>query len=174
MSMYLMFSLEIFDFKRIIASLAGTKFFVVCEPGTQQMEALLKVIYELYTDYVLKNPFYEIEMPIRCELFDFNLSQTVQKDCVALLGRWYSLQLGSDLIFFWSVTFERIFSEQSYLLVCVRYLYIWFVSHSDVNLCKLLSICGMTFSIMERFSLYMEYAKIILLKLTKLVDSVMA
>ncbi|RWW33261.1 hypothetical protein GW17_00002038 [Ensete ventricosum] len=34
-------------------------------PGTLHMEALLKVIYELYTDYVLKNPFYEMEMPIR-------------------------------------------------------------------------------------------------------------
>lgn len=52
------------------------------------MEALLKVIYELYTDYVLKNPFYEMEMPIRCELFDLNLSQVIQKDRVALLGRW--------------------------------------------------------------------------------------
>ena len=51
------------------------------------MEALLKVIYELYTDYVLKNPFYEMEMPIRCELFDINLSLTVQKERVALLGR---------------------------------------------------------------------------------------
>lgn len=67
--------------------LAGTKFFVVCEPGTQHMELLLKHIYELYTDYVLKNPFYEMEMPIRCELFDINLSQAVQKDRVALLGR---------------------------------------------------------------------------------------
>lgn len=66
---------------------AGTKFFVVCEPGTLHMDALLKVIYELYTDYVLKNPFYEMEMPIRCELFDLNLSQAVQKDRVALLGR---------------------------------------------------------------------------------------
>ncbi|KAH9672338.1 Trafficking protein particle complex subunit [Citrus sinensis] len=65
----------------------GTKFFVVCEPGTQHMESLLKVIYELYTDYVLKNPFYEMEMPIRCELFDINLSQAVQKDRVAMLGR---------------------------------------------------------------------------------------
>ncbi|TYG72563.1 hypothetical protein ES288_D04G031100v1 [Gossypium darwinii] len=44
--------------------LQGTKFFVVCEPGTQHMEALLKVVYELYTDYVLKNPFYEMEMPL--------------------------------------------------------------------------------------------------------------
>ncbi|KAJ0089097.1 hypothetical protein Patl1_31863 [Pistacia atlantica] len=69
------------------AGAAGTKFFVVCEPGTPHMESLLKVIYELYTDYVLKNPFYEMEMPIRCELFDINLSQAIQKDRVALLGR---------------------------------------------------------------------------------------
>lgn len=65
----------------------GTKFFVVCEPGTLYMENLLKHIYELYTDYVLKNPFYEMEMPIRCELFDISLAQAVQKDRVALLGR---------------------------------------------------------------------------------------
>ncbi|KAG4125287.1 hypothetical protein ERO13_D10G086816v2 [Gossypium hirsutum] len=58
----------------------------VCEPGTQHMEALLKVVYELYTGYVLKNPFYEMEMPIRFELFDINLTQAVQKDRVALLG----------------------------------------------------------------------------------------
>lgn len=67
--------------------LAGTKFFVVSEPGTQHMENLLKHIYELYTDYVLKNPFYEMEMPIRCELFDINLAQAVLKDRVAYLGR---------------------------------------------------------------------------------------
>ncbi|KAG6761152.1 hypothetical protein POTOM_034348 [Populus tomentosa] len=71
----------------LFTSILGTKFFVVCEPGTQHMEGLLKVIYELYTDYVLKNPFYEMEMPIRCELFDINLSQAIQKDRVALLGR---------------------------------------------------------------------------------------
>ncbi|KAG6406304.1 hypothetical protein SASPL_133904 [Salvia splendens] len=64
-----------------------SKFFVVCEPGTQHMENLLKHIYELYTDYVLKNPFYEMEMPIRCELFDISLAQAVQKERVALLGR---------------------------------------------------------------------------------------
>ncbi|KAG4154296.1 hypothetical protein ERO13_D03G049466v2 [Gossypium hirsutum] len=51
------------------------------------MEALLKVVYELYTDYVLKNPFYEMEMPIRFKLFDINLTQAVQKDRVVLLGR---------------------------------------------------------------------------------------
>ncbi|XP_038692995.1 trafficking protein particle complex subunit 4-like isoform X1 [Tripterygium wilfordii] len=66
--------------------LTGTKFFVVCEPGTLHMESLLKVIYELYSDYVLKNPFYEMEMPIRCDLFDIHLTQAIQKDRVALLG----------------------------------------------------------------------------------------
>jgi hypothetical protein len=30
-------------------------------------------IYNLYCDFVLKNPFYEVEMPIRCELFDQSL-----------------------------------------------------------------------------------------------------
>lgn len=34
-------------------------------------------IYDLYTDYVLKNPFYEVEMPVRCELFDTNLFATI-------------------------------------------------------------------------------------------------
>uniref|UniRef100_A0A0D9WLZ9 Trafficking protein particle complex subunit n=1 Tax=Leersia perrieri TaxID=77586 RepID=A0A0D9WLZ9_9ORYZ len=68
-------------------SLTGTKFFAVCETGAQNIEVLLKVIYELYTDFVLKNPFYEMEMPIRCELFDLNLAQVLQKDRVALLGR---------------------------------------------------------------------------------------
>ncbi|CAN6208673.1 unnamed protein product [Urochloa humidicola] len=68
-------------------SLTGTNFFAVCETGAPNMEMLLKVIYELYTDFVLKNPFYEMEMPIRCELFDLNLAQVIQKDRVALLGR---------------------------------------------------------------------------------------
>lgn len=34
-------------------------------------------VYPLYADYVLKNPFYEVEMPIRCELFDANLATAV-------------------------------------------------------------------------------------------------
>jgi hypothetical protein len=72
----------------MIASVSpGTKFFAVCETGAQNIETLLKVIYELYTDFVLKNPFYEMEMPIRCELFDLNLAQVIQKDRVTLLGR---------------------------------------------------------------------------------------
>lgn len=54
-------------------TLTGVKFMVVAEPTQIGLEILLKKIYELYADYVLKNPFYSLEMPIRCELFDVNL-----------------------------------------------------------------------------------------------------
>ena len=82
-----MFKSAVTDLLCLFHLLSGTKFFVVCETGAPNMEMLLKVIYELYTDFVLKNPFYEMEMPIRCELFDLNLAQVIQKDRVALLGR---------------------------------------------------------------------------------------
>jgi len=36
---------------------------------SQQMDALLREIYVLYVDCVLKDPFYELEMPIRSDLF---------------------------------------------------------------------------------------------------------
>ncbi|MCO5593487.1 hypothetical protein L7F22_047501 [Adiantum nelumboides] len=66
---------------------SGTKFFVVAEPGTQGLDTLLKNIYDLYVDNVLKNPFYEVEMPIRCELFDLSLTQYIRKDKGMLSSR---------------------------------------------------------------------------------------
>jgi len=36
-------------------------------------------VYELYTDYVLKNPFYEVEQPIRCEKFDLHLNELMRQ-----------------------------------------------------------------------------------------------
>jgi hypothetical protein len=59
-------------------SLTGVKFVVTATPETMDLDALLKSIYELYADYVLKNPFYESEMPIRCELFNKNLDRLMQ------------------------------------------------------------------------------------------------
>ncbi|KAK9837526.1 hypothetical protein WJX84_007814 [Apatococcus fuscideae] len=68
---------ETFDL-HCFQTLTGTKFLLVVEPKTPEVSELLRTtIYELYTDYVLKNPFYEIEMPIRCELFDQNLFATI-------------------------------------------------------------------------------------------------
>ena len=39
------------------------------EPGTTDLDFVLREIYVLYADCALKDPFYELEMPIRCELF---------------------------------------------------------------------------------------------------------
>ena len=39
------------------------------------MGQVLKEVYVLYSDFVLKDPFYELEMPIRCESFDQKLQK---------------------------------------------------------------------------------------------------
>lgn len=57
----------------------GVKFIIVSETTQPGVDLLLKKIYELYADYVLKNPFYSLEMPIRCELFDTNLQQVLEQ-----------------------------------------------------------------------------------------------
>jgi len=42
------------------------------------VDATIRKIYELYADYVMKNPFYQTEMPVRCEAFDRKLGQYVR------------------------------------------------------------------------------------------------
>jgi hypothetical protein len=49
---------------------ADTKFFVIADPNHADLDSFLQRVYTLYADYVLKNPFYELEQPIRCEQFD--------------------------------------------------------------------------------------------------------
>lgn len=39
----------------------GSKFLIVVDPGSPYIPGVLQRIYELYSDYVLKNPFYEVE-----------------------------------------------------------------------------------------------------------------
>ncbi len=43
----------------------GVKFIVVTDKNQQKVTELLRKIYELYSDYVLKNPFYSLDMPIK-------------------------------------------------------------------------------------------------------------
>jgi len=54
-------------------TLTGTKFLLFTEPMQPNVDATIRKIYELYSDYVMKNPFYQTEMPIRCEAFDRRL-----------------------------------------------------------------------------------------------------
>lgn len=67
-------------------TLTGVKFMIVAEPSQPGMEILSKKVYELYADYALKNPFYSLEMPIRCELFETNLQsllETIEKSGIS-------------------------------------------------------------------------------------------
>lgn len=52
---------------------------IIADPTHTGLEQLLKKIYELYSDFALKNPFYSLEMPIRCELFDTNLQALLEQ-----------------------------------------------------------------------------------------------
>ena len=58
------FVLQSFD------TLTGLKFFVTADPDSRHLDAVLREVYSLYSDFVLKNPFYESDMPIQCEKFD--------------------------------------------------------------------------------------------------------
>jgi len=60
-------------------TLTGTKFFVTAEAGATGVEHVLQTVYRLYADYVLKNPFYEIEMPIRCQLFTQEINSMIER-----------------------------------------------------------------------------------------------
>lgn len=56
----------------------GVKFFLISDPKLQGMDVVVRKIYELYADYVLKNPFYALDQPIRCDLFLENLKNLLE------------------------------------------------------------------------------------------------
>mmetsp|Transcript_11832 Transcript_11832/g.53639 ORF Transcript_11832/g.53639 Transcript_11832/m.53639 type:complete len:166 (-) Transcript_11832:1332-1829(-) len=56
----------------------GIKFFVTAAPKTLGLDVLLRTVYDIYSDYVMKNPFYEVEMPIRVEAFDTNVTAAIR------------------------------------------------------------------------------------------------
>ncbi|KAG2470242.1 TPPC4 protein, partial [Polypterus senegalus] len=59
-------------------TLTGIKFIILADPRQAGIDSLLRKIYEIYSDFALKNPFYSLEMPIRCELFDQNLKLALE------------------------------------------------------------------------------------------------
>jgi len=52
---------------------------VAANNASNAVATLLREVYCIYSDYVLKNPFYELEMPIRCEKFDQKLQERLNK-----------------------------------------------------------------------------------------------
>lgn len=60
-------------------TLTGIKFVVITDPRQGEQDQFLNKLYENYADFALKNPFYSIDMPIRCELFDVNLKLLLEQ-----------------------------------------------------------------------------------------------
>lgn len=50
---------------------------MLAEPKATALDTILKQVYSLYSDYVLKNAFYELDMPIQCDLFNQKLDVLV-------------------------------------------------------------------------------------------------
>uniref|UniRef100_A0A6N2N6Q7 Trafficking protein particle complex subunit n=1 Tax=Salix viminalis TaxID=40686 RepID=A0A6N2N6Q7_SALVM len=51
---------------------------LITHPKTGDLRESLKYIYNLYVEYVVKNPIYTPGAPIRCELFNTSLDQYVR------------------------------------------------------------------------------------------------
>ncbi|XP_062499499.1 trafficking protein particle complex subunit 4-like isoform X2 [Corticium candelabrum] len=72
--------LEADNFKmHCFQTLTGLKFLVLTDQRQTGCDSLLRKLYEIYSDYALKNPFYSLDMPIRCELFDEHLKKAVDQ-----------------------------------------------------------------------------------------------
>ncbi|KAI1318817.1 hypothetical protein EDD11_005663 [Mortierella claussenii] len=59
-------------------TLTGTKFLLMADPQQPSIDHTMKKIYEVYSDYCVKNPFQNPEMPIRSEQFDVHLLKLVK------------------------------------------------------------------------------------------------
>ncbi|KAF3050249.1 hypothetical protein E8E11_002155 [Didymella keratinophila] len=58
----------------------GTKFLLVTEPQQPNVDTMIKKVYELYADFVMKNPFYTVEMPIRIQEYSKRTQEDEQLD----------------------------------------------------------------------------------------------
>uniref|UniRef100_A0A6B2LNV9 Trafficking protein particle complex subunit n=1 Tax=Arcella intermedia TaxID=1963864 RepID=A0A6B2LNV9_9EUKA len=61
---------------RCYQSVTGTKFIVIAAPAQDEggLDSFLSTVYQLYSDFVLKNPFYDLEQPIHnCHKFQVQL-----------------------------------------------------------------------------------------------------
>lgn len=57
----------------------GVQFFVTADLKTENLAGFLREIYSLYADYVMKNPFYELDMPIKCDQWEAHLRTAVEQ-----------------------------------------------------------------------------------------------
>ena len=56
----------------------GTKIVMTTTKGTVDARGTLRRAHQAFYAYALQNPFYEMEMPVRCELFDAEIANVVR------------------------------------------------------------------------------------------------
>ncbi|EPY53554.1 TRAPP complex subunit Trs23 [Schizosaccharomyces cryophilus OY26] len=61
----------------ILQTRTGVKFVLFTDKKNTNVLPHLQKYYELYADYVLKNPFYTLEMPIKCQIFEEQLKRYI-------------------------------------------------------------------------------------------------
>ena len=59
-------------------SMTGLKFLALTDTRQVKVDEFLKRSYEIYSDYALKNPFYSIDQPIWCPLFQQAVQQAIE------------------------------------------------------------------------------------------------
>lgn len=60
-------------------TMTGTKFLLFTDTAQANVDVTIRRVYELYADYVMKNPFYQLEMPVRCDMFDRKLLSYIRE-----------------------------------------------------------------------------------------------
>jgi hypothetical protein len=60
-------------------TMTGTKFLLFTDTTQANVDVTIRKVYDLYSDYVMKNPFYQLEMPIRCDMFDRKLLSYIRE-----------------------------------------------------------------------------------------------
>mmetsp|Transcript_59445 Transcript_59445/g.72759 ORF Transcript_59445/g.72759 Transcript_59445/m.72759 type:complete len:140 (+) Transcript_59445:40-459(+) len=60
-------------------TLTGLKFIVTASPESKNLDRILKDVYQLYCDYVMKDPFHKLEQPIKSYKFVNALESLVQR-----------------------------------------------------------------------------------------------
>ena len=60
-------------------TMTGTKFLLFTDTMQANVDAVVRRVYDLYADYVMKNPFYQLEMPVRCDAFERKLNSYIRE-----------------------------------------------------------------------------------------------
>lgn len=63
----------------VYQTLTGTKFLLFTDPSMPNTDVVMRGVYERYADYVCKNPFWQMEMPIRIEGWERKMGEWLSR-----------------------------------------------------------------------------------------------